>query len=249
VARNASNGRRAGGSKRVQTPKPTSRRAAAEPGRGGTPAQSRELRARGQRTLRKLLDAAAEVFAARGYHAARVDDVVKLARTSHGTFYLYFANKEDLFAALMAEVAAEMRALAGELGPITPDAEGQRALEAWIDRFADLYERHGATIRAWTEAEMGSQELGRLGNDLLLGLTDEVAQRIAAAVPSDEGTAAIDAEIAALVVVAMLERLNYYVLTRQVRVSRPQMVTTLATVMHAGLFGAATTQAVTGKRR
>jgi AcrR family transcriptional regulator len=191
------------------------------------------------------------VLAAKGYHATRVDDVVKVAQTSHGTFYLYFANKEDLFAALMAEVAGEMRALAAELGPITPDAEGQRALEAWIDRFAELYERHGATIRAWTEAEMGSQELGRLGNDMLLGITDDVAQRIAAAVPTDEGAAALDPEIAALVVVAMLERLNYYVLTRQVRVSRPEMVTTLATVMHAGLFGAPAPHAVPvpGKRR
>jgi hypothetical protein len=45
----------------------------------------------------------------------------------------------------------------------------------------------------------------------------------------------------------MLERLNYYVLTRQVRVSRPQMVSTLATVMHAGLFGAPA--ALPAKRR
>ncbi|HEX4491996.1 MAG TPA: helix-turn-helix domain-containing protein, partial [Acidimicrobiia bacterium] len=72
--------------------------------RAGRPAQGRELRARGQRTLRKLLDAGIQVFATRGYHAARVDDVVKLARTSHGTFYLYFSNKEDLFAALTSEV-------------------------------------------------------------------------------------------------------------------------------------------------
>jgi hypothetical protein len=52
----------------------------------GTPAQGRELRARGKRTMRKLLDAGVEIFAQRGFHAARVDDIVKLAKTSHGTF-------------------------------------------------------------------------------------------------------------------------------------------------------------------
>ena len=60
--------------------------------RGGAPAQERELRAQGRKTMRKLLDAGMTVFERRGYHAARVDDIVKVARTSHGTFYLYFAN-------------------------------------------------------------------------------------------------------------------------------------------------------------
>src|SRR5262245_44453372 len=81
----------------------------------GEPAQGRELRARGRRTLRRLLDAGVKVFADRGYHAARVDDIVKLAKTSHGTFYLYFSNKEDLFRALVGEVAEEMERLAETL--------------------------------------------------------------------------------------------------------------------------------------
>src|SRR5690349_21936859 len=73
--------------------------------RGGVPAQERELRAQGRKTMRKLLEAGIKVFGRRGYHAARVDDIVKEARTSHGTFYLYFSNKEDLFRALLHDVA------------------------------------------------------------------------------------------------------------------------------------------------
>ncbi len=199
---------------------------------GGTPAQSRELRARGQRTLRKLLDAGVEVFETRGYHAARVDDVVKLAHTSHGTFYLYFANKEDLFRALMAEVADQMQALAEDLGPLTSGPKGRAELQAWIGRFADLYERYGAVIRAWTEAEIGSHEFGRMGNDVMLRFTSVLTERIAAVAPKD-----LDPVIAALALVAMLERLNYYVLSRQVRITKPQMVDTLARVTHSALFG------------
>jgi AcrR family transcriptional regulator len=211
---------------------PSSRRNGAAAA-GGTPAQTRELRARGQRTLRTLLDAGVEVFETRGYHAARVDDVVKLARTSHGTFYLYFANKEDLFRALMAEVADQMQQLAEDLGPLTPGPEGRAELQAWIARFADLYERYGAIIRAWTEAEIGSHEFGRLGTDVLTRFTRVLTVRIAAAAPPD-----LDPVIAALAIVAMLERLNYYVLSRHVRVGRAQMVETLARVTHAALFGA-----------
>ena len=57
--------------------------------------------------MRKLLDAAMVAFDQRGYHATRVNDVVDIAKTSHGTFYLYFSNKEDLLRALVAEAAAD----------------------------------------------------------------------------------------------------------------------------------------------
>jgi AcrR family transcriptional regulator len=78
--------------------------------------------------MRKLLDAGAQIFADRGYHAARVDDIVKIAKTSHGTFYLYVANKEDLFRALATEVAEEMVGLAEALPPIAADESGYRQL-------------------------------------------------------------------------------------------------------------------------
>ena len=61
--------------------------------------------------MRKLLDAAMVAFDKRGYHATRVNDVVEIAKTSHGTFYLYFSNKEDLLRALVAEAAAEAQHL------------------------------------------------------------------------------------------------------------------------------------------
>ncbi len=71
-----------------------------------------ERRSRGHRTRDRLLAAGATVFADRGLHAARVDDIVKVAETSHGTFYLYFSNKEELFQALAAQVADELEDLA-----------------------------------------------------------------------------------------------------------------------------------------
>jgi AcrR family transcriptional regulator len=182
--------------------------------------------------MRRLLDAGAEVFAARGYHASRVDDIVKAARTSHGTFYLYFSNKEDLFRALASEVADEMQALAESLGP---EVDDPAALRAWIERFVELYEHYGAVIRAWTEAEIGSSEFGRLGDGVLTNFTRVVAERIRASAPPG-----IDANVAALALVALLERFNYYVLSAQVDVSRDEMVTTLTRVVHATLAPAPT---------
>src|SRR3954471_11601683 len=102
---------------------------------GGTPARQRELRAQGRKTMRRLSDAGMRVFAERGYHQSRVDDIVRAARTSHGTFYLYFANKEDLLRTLAVDCAQEMEALAGEIGPIDLSEEGFEQLRAFLGRF------------------------------------------------------------------------------------------------------------------
>src|SRR5438105_12236089 len=134
--------------------------------RGGVPARERELRAQGRKTMRKLLDAGMLVFERRGYHAARVDDIVRVARTSHGTFYLYFANKEDLFRALLADVAQDLNALSESLGTIGPGSDGYDELRSWLGRFLDIYDRFGPVIRAWTEAEIDDSDLGRLGDEV-----------------------------------------------------------------------------------
>lgn len=48
-----------------------------------------------------LLRAARDVFATRGYHDAKVDDIVAAAKVAKGTFYLYFRDKRSVFSELV----------------------------------------------------------------------------------------------------------------------------------------------------
>lgn len=185
--------------------------------------------------MRKLLDAAMTVLEKRGYHAARVDDIVKVARTSHGTFYLYFANKEDLFRALLTDVAEEVASLSGTLGPVTPDETGYRELRGWLGRFSDLYVHYGPVIRAWTEAEVEGDDVGRMGEQVLTTVAAALISRISESNDSDD----VDPQVAALATVAMIERLHYYLLSRQIDVPRDDLLDTVAAVLHVGVFGGA----------
>ena len=47
-----------------------------------------------------------EVFAEKGFAAARLDDIAARAGVSKGALYLYFETKEDLFRAVVAEAVA-----------------------------------------------------------------------------------------------------------------------------------------------
>lgn len=49
----------------------------------------------------EIIDAALELFVAKGFMATRLDEVAKLAGVSKGTVYLYFDNKEALFKAVV----------------------------------------------------------------------------------------------------------------------------------------------------
>src|SRR3974390_3903072 len=52
---------------------------------------------------RQIVDGARSVFLARGFDAASMGDIAKAAAVSKGTLYVYFKNKEELFAAIVQE--------------------------------------------------------------------------------------------------------------------------------------------------
>ena len=202
--------------------------------RQGTPAQQRDLRAQGRRTMRKLLDAGMRVFAERGYHAARVDDIVRAARTSHGTFYLYFANKEDLLRALAVDCAEAMAKLADDIGPITPDEQGFGELRSFLARFVSTYRRYGPVIRAWMEDQVADREVDRLGVKAFTAIGARLGQRMREVDPSvaENETAAVGA------LMAMLERFNYALSSRRIVLDEDDMLDTLAHIIHRGFFAA-----------
>jgi AcrR family transcriptional regulator len=199
----------------------------------GLPAQHRELRAQGRRTLRRLLDAGLRVFARHGYHAARVDDIVRAARTSHGTFYLYFANKEDLLRALAVDCAHELIDLAESIGPIGRDASGRAELWAFLERFIDTYRRYGPVIRAWMEDQVGDRDVDRLGVKAFTAIGGRLAERMRDAPVTFESE---DAAVGALM--AMLERFSYGVASGRITADDTTLLDTLTTIVHRGFFAA-----------
>lgn len=57
-----------------------------------------------ERRQSQILQAASEVFARKGYAAATVPEIAKLAGIASGTVYLYFPSKRDLFVAVIRQI-------------------------------------------------------------------------------------------------------------------------------------------------
>jgi AcrR family transcriptional regulator len=107
-------------------------------------------------TQEQLLDAAREVFAERGYQATTVGAITSRANTAHGTFYLYFRNKQDVFAAVMASVTDE---LYREAELASPTDDPRQALEASIHGFLEAFVRHRLLWRSLLEASFTNRDV------------------------------------------------------------------------------------------
>ena len=69
----------------------------------------KQLTARGERTRRKLLEAAERIFAELGYHDASIVKLTEAAGVGQGTFYLYFASKKEIFDELVLDLNSRVR--------------------------------------------------------------------------------------------------------------------------------------------
>jgi AcrR family transcriptional regulator len=199
----------------------------------GGPASKRVLRSQGRRTMRRLLDAAMIAFDQRGYYDTRVNDVVEIAKTSHGTFYLYFSNKEDLLRALIADAADGARHLADELSR-PPELGGVPQwddVRRWVGAYSELWVRYAPLFRAWTD-------LAKLDPDLVVVLrktfsvmSDALAQQIG----PDNSCHIADSRAAGMAVLAMLDRFH----GMREFVGQPideAALDTLATIVYRALF-------------
>jgi AcrR family transcriptional regulator len=205
-------GRPSGSAKQASTkaPVPPSAGLPAEAEAGdaiGAPASKRVLRSQGRRTMRKLLNAAMVAFDKRGYHATRVNDIVDIAKTSHGTFYLYFSNKEDLLRALVAEAASESQGLYDTLNemPARGAPPQWEDVHGWVQAYSELWTNYAPLFRIWTDLATADPELVDMVRKTFTAMSGALSKQIG---PDSSGHI-IDPEAAGMATLAMLDRFHY----------------------------------------
>lgn len=135
---------------------------------------------------REICAAALEVFAERGFAAARLDEIAQRAGVSKGTLYLYFSDKEALFRSVVRDTVATNIDSLGDavMASELPFAE---MASLFLERFADLAERVpiGAVAKMVIGESRNFPELARVWHDqvasraiaLLCSLIERAQQR------------------------------------------------------------------------
>ena len=90
-------------------------------------------------------ESAARLFAAQGYAATTVDEIVEQAQVSKPAMYRHFESKKDLYLALLREHREDLAAAA--LAQVEPDRDLLQVLPAMIDAWFAHVEEHPYTWR------------------------------------------------------------------------------------------------------
>jgi AcrR family transcriptional regulator len=110
----------------------------------GMPVEKWTPERRKERTRTALVDAAAEVFAKRGFNGASLDEIAETAGYTRGAIYKHFEGKDDLFYAVMNRVNERSLEIFGERFSHDSSAlsDVKTIIELWREAFlldADLY--------------------------------------------------------------------------------------------------------------
>ena len=140
--------------------------------------------ARKARTRARLLEAAASVYARRGFGGATLDEVAAEAGFTKGAVYSHFGSKENLLLALMEEHLASQ--IAEQIGLFDRDrSTWERPLAGstrWMERLEEDPSRFQLFVELWVYAQRDERLRERLGSGLqaLRGMFERFAEASAA---------------------------------------------------------------------
>jgi AcrR family transcriptional regulator len=193
----------------------------------------RPATARGQRTRRRLVDAAELVFGEKGYEAASIADITRAAGVALGTFYVYFVDKKALLVEVIDSLGERLR---HELAAAVAGVEGRLEVErAGLTAFFDFARRHRLLYRVVRQSEFVDEALFRR---YYRRIAEPYARRLGEAMAAGE-LRRVDPEALAYCLMGMTDFLGMrYVLWGGGRGADRALETALS-VLRSGIVGVA----------
>jgi AcrR family transcriptional regulator len=180
----------------------------------------------------QLLEAARDVFAAHGYHAAGMDDIAERAGVSKPVLYQHFPGKLELYRALLTTYADELvdrveRALSST-------SDNEQRVHAAVSAYFDFVAGEGQAYRLVFESDLRGEPEAAAVVD---GATNRCIDMVAAVVTADAGLDAARARMLAVGLVGLSRVAAQYWLDSDRTVPRDEAVTLMSSLAWRGLAG------------
>ena len=111
----------------------------------------------GAQRRQRILDVAADLFAARGYHSTSVAEIAAAAGITKPVLYDHFASKQRLFIELMEDIRDELTSRGA--AAMHADADVETRVRAAVEAFFDYVEQRPAAARVLLVTPRGEPEL------------------------------------------------------------------------------------------
>ena len=187
----------------------------------------RLLSSKGRQTRLALEEAACTLFAQRGFHGTTLADITSAAGKSPASFYRYFADKEDLLAALAGSFLNQVV----DLPPIPDDSN---FFVAAVSLYWDMFKPNIGIMLAVDQLAAIDPKFAAVQNQFRQFGMDIVRASVRRAQQQGHATD-IDAEHTALAIALLFERFTSVCLSGGV--SDEAAIATLSTIWRKTLYG------------
>ncbi|MCI0520956.1 MAG: TetR/AcrR family transcriptional regulator [Chloroflexi bacterium] len=175
-------------------------------------------------TRQRILQAAVDVFARKGYHAARVDEIVEVSQTSKGAVYFHFPSKQEIFLGLVDYFAGLLekrleKAIAAESG-------GVRRVDAALAACLEVFGEYRQLAKIFLVQAVGlGQAFEEKRQEVHVRFVRMIQEHLEAAVREGD-IPALDTEVAAFAWMGAIDE----VVVRWVQTGEPTPERTLPTL-------------------
>jgi AcrR family transcriptional regulator len=204
---------------------------------------TRELTSKGRQTRQAIEQAARKLFAERGFHGTTLADITSAAGKSPAVFYRYFADKEDLLAALAESFLHQVVARSG-LSVQLPDSPDDDAFfTSVVTGYWNLFKQNIGIMIAVAQLGATQQRFAAVQNEFRRFGMDIVAASVLRAQEQGYG-AELNPQHTAAAIALLFENFTTVFVGPSgpgglgLKISDEDAIATLSTVWKKTLYGA-----------
>jgi len=200
------------------------------------------LTAKGRQTRAALEQAARKLFAERGFHGTTLADITAAAGKSPAVFYRYFADKEDLLAALAESFLHEVVTPSGLSLELPESPDDDAFFTSVVTGYWNMFKQNIGIMIAVAQLAATQQRFAAVQNEFRRFGMDIVAASVRRAQEQGYGTELDPQHTAAAIALLFENFTTVFVGTAAsgslgLKISDEDAVTTLSTVWKKTLYG------------
>lgn len=197
------------------------------------------LSAKGQQTQQAIAQAARKLFAERGFHGTTLSDITATAGKSPAAFYRYFADKEDLLAALAESFLHEVVTTPGLSLQLPESPYDDAFFTAVVTGYWTMFKQNIGIMIAVTQLATTQPRFADLQNEFRRFGIDIVAASILRAQEQGYG-AELDPQYTAVAIALLFENFTTVLVGTSglgLAISDGDAITTLSRIWKKTLYG------------
>lgn len=182
----------------------------------------------------QILLHARDVFARRGYHAAKIDEIVAAAGVARGTFYLYFEDKRAIFEEIVDRTFARLGMAIVRVDTEHPTRSVAEQVKENIRRIVHALVEDPATTKILLSDAVG---LDPAFDRKLLSFYEEVGKMLEESLADGQARGIVapgDTHMFAIMILGALKEIMYQVVMRGLAYPEDRIVEEIYAFLRAG---------------